>query len=306
MSEVPGRSHGSGGVIRNLHLASVEVTGRDQVGGLAGRNRGRLSRIRATGEVAGGEEVGGLVGYNDRGALNAGYAAGRVAGDRYIGGLVGGNRGTVSNSFAAGGITGKEGVGGLVGGNWGRVSESHAAARVAGERAVGELVGTEGGGELMASGPTPAPERAPSGRVRPPVPRRGPRAGPAPDPSGRWQRAATPGRFPSAATPDSSPSAATRADSRGRRHCRPEKGPHRIRGLSRSGAGLPRGGCGHSPNRDRAGRRGEGSGGAPLSPIPGPPRRPGGSAMALRTTVLYGEAVPVTMTETVRFHLGDP
>ena len=23
-------------------------------------------------------------------------------------------------------------------------------------------------------------------------------------------------------------------------------------------------------------------------------------------TVLYGEAVPVTMTETVRFHLGDP
>ena len=307
MSEVPGRSHGSGGVIRNVHLASVEVTGRDQVGGLAGRNRGRLSRIQATGEVTGGEEVGGLVGYNDRGALSAGHAAGRVAGDRYIGGLVGGNRGTVSNSFAAGGITGKEGVGGLIGGNWGRVSESHAAARVAGERAVGELVGTEGGDELMASGPTPAPERAPSGRVRPPVPRLGPRADPAPDPSEPVATGGDPEPIPVGGDPGQFP---VGGDPEPIRVGGDIAAPKRVRTVS---AVYP------AVARDF---RVEGvvilrivigpDGGVREAEVLRSPRfldRPAVRAVRqwrYEPTVLYGEAVPVTMTETVRFHLGDP
>ena len=72
----------------------------DDVGGLVGWNKGRISNCYATGSVTGGYGTGGLVGRNSYGMILNCYATGSVTGGFYIGGLVGKNYGdTISASF---------------------------------------------------------------------------------------------------------------------------------------------------------------------------------------------------------------
>ncbi len=139
---------GSGGIIENVGVVSVAVTGDYDVGGLVGWHDGTVINSYSTGNVTGEDEVGGLVGFNYYGAVINSYSTGNVTGAGYcdVGGLVGWNRyGTVSDSYSTGGVTGNHSVGGLVGNNGGTVSNSYSTGSVTGNEHVGGLVGANGG-----------------------------------------------------------------------------------------------------------------------------------------------------------------
>jgi hypothetical protein len=110
---------GTTGTMQN-NYATGDVKGRNYVGGLVGRNEGRIVHASyATGDVEGNGIVGGLVGWNDNGTAQNSYATGDVNGRTIrVGGLVGANDGTVQNSYATGNVKGGDMVGGLVGDHW--------------------------------------------------------------------------------------------------------------------------------------------------------------------------------------------
>ena len=146
---------GQSGVIRNLSLTDVDVTGEDAVGGLVGQNYGTITAGGTTGQVFGDDGVGGLAGYNDgtitrsRSSAAATYQPGPppcqapciwfssdIPG---TGGLAGTNDGSITASYATGRVSGSP-AGGLVGYNTGRISGSYATGPVTGST-VGGLVG---------------------------------------------------------------------------------------------------------------------------------------------------------------------
>ena len=107
---------GSGAEVKDFGLVDVNIAGSGQyVGGLAGSNRGTLSRCYSTGVVNGTYEVGGLVGENVGGTVTHCYSAAEVAGGNTVGGLVGSNWGPVTQCYSSGAVSGPEWVGGLVG-----------------------------------------------------------------------------------------------------------------------------------------------------------------------------------------------
>ena len=147
--------------IRNVVLYGVDVTGNDNVGGLAGNNDGPISDSTVSGTVTGNDNVGGLVGRSSD-AISGSTASGNVSGNDKVGGLVGRNEsdnandrsGNISDSTASGTVSGNDYVGGLVGRNevWsyinGNISDSTASGDVSGNLYVGGLVGgneTRGG-----------------------------------------------------------------------------------------------------------------------------------------------------------------
>ena len=177
-----------GGTVRNVRLESVDVSGREQVGGLAGQSGGTISGIRVTGTVTGRNAVGGLVGASGAtGVISDSHGAASVTGTttpsdggRDVGGLVGVNRGAVQSSYATVSVSGRADntgglvgflnggsivasyasgpvssggsyVGGLVGSNWGNVTTSYAVGSVLAGGNVGGLVGHHGAGAVTAS-----------------------------------------------------------------------------------------------------------------------------------------------------------
>jgi len=136
------------GIVEDIGVVNSTVTGRNEVGSLAGFNEGTLSNSYATGTVVGNFTVGGLVGWsgmewNNNGTVSNSYFTGNVTGyNDIVGGLVGRSWGTVSNSYATGDVSGNFAVGSLVGFiEQGNVSDSYSAGSVTGEEAVGGLVG---------------------------------------------------------------------------------------------------------------------------------------------------------------------
>ena len=155
------------GVVRNVRLVDVDVTGEQSVGGLAGVNGGTITGSRTTGEVAGENRVGGLVGENtgtialagsvatvtgkqppladaDLVAAGVDWVAFRKVLQPATGGLVGDNSGAIRFSHATGRVAGDRTVGGLAGENSGTIGGSYSTGRVTGERFVGGLVGRNG------------------------------------------------------------------------------------------------------------------------------------------------------------------
>lgn len=106
---------GEGSTVERVGLEDVDITGKRNVGGLVGPNRGTVSQCFTTGRVsATGASVGGLAGSN-RGLIEQSYSTATVAGEsRAIGGLVGinGSSGTVRACYAAGSV---DGTGAIVG-----------------------------------------------------------------------------------------------------------------------------------------------------------------------------------------------
>jgi len=106
------------GQIRNSY-STCAVTGRIEVGGLAGRTMNSPNRITdsyAAGNVSGDSIVGGLVGQNSSGQIYNCYATGNVTATKsYVGGLTGQTTGTTNNCYATGNVTGRDTIGGLVG-----------------------------------------------------------------------------------------------------------------------------------------------------------------------------------------------
>jgi hypothetical protein len=115
-----------GGKVTATGVENVNITGADDVGGLAGYNHGSVSNSYSTGSVSGEGYIGSLVGWNFEGDVSNSHATGSVAGEYGVGGLVGSNYlGTVSNCYATGSASGSSGIGGLVGSTHkGTVSDS--------------------------------------------------------------------------------------------------------------------------------------------------------------------------------------
>ena len=181
-----------GSEILDVGLVNVDVTGRDSVGGLAGRVwEGSIERCRATGSVTGADDVGGLVGWADAtllhnhaavrvfgivgvgglvgsqwaGTIGASYATGPVSGEDAVGGLAGNSFGLIRASYASGPVSGRGmrptrvwwcfetgGVGGLVGNSCGEIEASYATGAVDGQTLVGGLVGSVGTTARVRSG----------------------------------------------------------------------------------------------------------------------------------------------------------
>lgn len=146
------------GVLKNVYVTHVDVTGLGEVGALVGgtgdgdMDDSTVSGVHARGTVTGQFSVGGLVGYNhDFRPVEDSSAAVDVdteefdddEGEEFVGGLVGYNSGDVIDSHATGTVEGPNDVGGLVGRNFesGQVKDSHAAGDVTADYAVGGLVG---------------------------------------------------------------------------------------------------------------------------------------------------------------------
>ncbi|OFA02247.1 heme/hemopexin-binding protein precursor [Janthinobacterium sp. HH107] len=166
-SLVPGLAAGlfgtvQGGTLRNLTLSGGSVTGRANVGALAGEVvSGTISGVNSSVAVSGQRNVGGLVGSNG-GAITLSASSGAVTGVNAdnggaIGGLAGSNASgaSIATSYATGVVTGaREMIGGLVGNNQGALSQSYATGNVTGARSIGGLVGLNGGSidDAYASG----------------------------------------------------------------------------------------------------------------------------------------------------------
>ena len=151
---------GLGGVVNDLALIDVNVTGTEAAGALVGENQGLLSGIQSSGQVSGELHVGGLVGLNLR-LVYLSRSSAAVTGMRppfppgvfvrvssgppaATGGLVGYNTGFVVSSYATGPVTSDSSTGGLVGWHQNKlISGSYATGPVSGSPA-GGLVGTIG------------------------------------------------------------------------------------------------------------------------------------------------------------------
>ncbi|MBE0431015.1 MAG: hypothetical protein IBX67_04215, partial [Dehalococcoidia bacterium] len=135
------------GVITDVGVVNVTVTGLRLVGGLVGWNEdGTVNNSYAAGSVTGNEYVGGLAGWNYYGTILGSYADGTVTGGWVVGGLVGYNSGNIDSCYSTGTVTGDDGIGGLVGGNdGGTITNCHATGTVTGYDVVGGLVGYNDG-----------------------------------------------------------------------------------------------------------------------------------------------------------------
>ncbi|TVQ95314.1 MAG: hypothetical protein EA399_18340, partial [Desulfovibrionales bacterium] len=144
---------GAQGSITDIVLSNVVVTGRNNVGALAGFNTGLISRNHAFGTISGGGNVGGLVGLNQGGTIRECYAAMDVFSFAEAGGLVGSSvAGTIEDSFAQGPVGGMKGSAGLVGVlDFGSVSRSYASGLI-----VTDASGQDFGGLIGRSNNDPA------------------------------------------------------------------------------------------------------------------------------------------------------
>lgn len=98
----------STGVIKNIGLENITVTGSARVGSIAGHSEGTINNSYATGSVttSSWNQIGGFVGSTDAtSTINNCYAQVSVIGNDNIGGFIGTKAGTVTNSYAAGEMT---------------------------------------------------------------------------------------------------------------------------------------------------------------------------------------------------------
>jgi hypothetical protein len=109
---------GSGGVVKNIALVNVNISGGNNTGGIAGQNDGTIQNCYTTGSVNGGNNTGGIAGYNNNnnGTIQNCYSTSSVSGGNNVGGVAGQqNNGTVQNCYAIGRISGTSNIGGVVG-----------------------------------------------------------------------------------------------------------------------------------------------------------------------------------------------
>jgi hypothetical protein len=144
--------NGSGGVVENITLQNVSVTGGGIfVGGLAGSNNGTISGSFASGAVSSAyhqASLGILVGTNG-GTISRSGATGTVSSIKSGagGGLAGSSGGVISQSYANCTVSMGKGsdVGGLTGENLGSISQSYSIGSVRGgvSSRFGGLLGSE-------------------------------------------------------------------------------------------------------------------------------------------------------------------
>ena len=139
------------GLVMNLHLTDVVVSG-SPCGAIAGMSdNGMILRCSVTGQISGDEDVGGLAGSNGFGSLVECDAQVKVTGGEKVGGIVGGNSGTLMHCGVQAEVVGQQDVGGLVGKAHGRIIECIATGAVFGSNNVGGLIGDSRGSIILRS-----------------------------------------------------------------------------------------------------------------------------------------------------------
>ncbi|MBN2375244.1 MAG: hypothetical protein JXD22_02495 [Sedimentisphaerales bacterium] len=169
------------GLIKDLILKNVSITGRDYTAALAAQHynwAARIENCQVFATVSGSDRVGLISGKADSGTIDSCYTVGTAFGTIRVGGLVGQNSaaisksashtivensgsfaggiighnfGTISNCYACGNVTGTARVGGLIGENQGTVSYSYAAGQVTAGSLVGGLVGSGNSADVSDS-----------------------------------------------------------------------------------------------------------------------------------------------------------
>jgi FlgD Ig-like domain/The GLUG motif len=113
----------TGGVIKNLGVENVNITGRMEVGGLVGTaQNATISNCYTTGSLSSLNNTGGIVGYDPSCTISNCYSSCSAYGKNDVGGLVGYNAGTISNCYSTGTPSGGSSTGGFAGINWGSIS----------------------------------------------------------------------------------------------------------------------------------------------------------------------------------------
>ncbi|MCL2718168.1 MAG: hypothetical protein FWE14_05250 [Lachnospiraceae bacterium] len=146
------------GLITDLSIKDTNITGRNNVGTLAGQNRGLITNVsidggtlRATGTI------GGLTGINtSSGVIEESFSiniTSLTASSSIAGGLVGNNQGAIQNGFSNGiaTLSGLDNVGGLIGTNSGTINQSESNNNITGRSNVGGLIGSMSGGMVEQS-----------------------------------------------------------------------------------------------------------------------------------------------------------
>ncbi|MBQ7515877.1 MAG: filamentous hemagglutinin N-terminal domain-containing protein [Schwartzia sp.] len=138
------------GVVENLGLVGGSVTGKWNVGGIAGENdEGTIRNVYHTGSVTGYGTVGGVVGYNNEGTVERAYNTGTVTGTgTKVGGIAGDHYGgTIKEVFNAGEVSSSDNMVGGVVGTMGGLSaptliNAYNTGDVTGSSMVGGIVGS--------------------------------------------------------------------------------------------------------------------------------------------------------------------
>jgi hypothetical protein len=140
------------GIIRDVYIASGEITADNYIGGICGQNLGQIISCTNAATVSGGYYVGGVAGYNEGGVI-ACYNTGAVTGTYdYVGGVVGRNwDGAVTACYNTGAVKGSFYVGGVVGDNTGAITVTacYNTGAVEGTRDVGGVVGYNSSGSAV-------------------------------------------------------------------------------------------------------------------------------------------------------------
>ena len=137
---------GKGGLIRDVNVVNVSISGKNYVGGLVGFNDyGTILGCSSTGTVAGEQYIGGLVGYNNFGVVKYCHSVIDINDSRdYTGGLIGyNNSGVVSYSSCSGHISGiGKNVGGLSGYIFdSKITQCFSTVTIKGNNHIGGLAG---------------------------------------------------------------------------------------------------------------------------------------------------------------------
>ncbi len=142
---------GSDGVVKNLTMEGVSISGINYVGAVVGYNDGTVTDCSSTGSVTGQSEIGGVVGINMWGTITACSSTAAVSGTEMIGGVVGRTyRGTITACYSTGSVTGQSEIGGVVGINmWGTITACYSTGSVSGSGTssmnIGGVVGSNEG-----------------------------------------------------------------------------------------------------------------------------------------------------------------
>ena len=136
------------GDIKNLGLENVNVKGRDYVGGLVGMasmtSMTTITNCYVLGDVSGTNNVGGLAG-DVSGDITSCSVSGTVSGNRLVGGLVGITLGDITSCNVKCDVSGTEAVGGLAGNAARDITNSYVTGNVSGTDKVGGLAGNVSG-----------------------------------------------------------------------------------------------------------------------------------------------------------------
>lgn len=148
-----------GATIEGLLLSSVQISGADATGALAGCSiNAEFSAIQVSGNITGASMTGGLIGKAENTLVSQCIANGSVMGADDCGGLIGrfSDNNTepvqqVSNSYATASVVGQNNVGGLIGNNQTGVVHCYSIGSVTGVTDVGGLIGLGSTGFATAS-----------------------------------------------------------------------------------------------------------------------------------------------------------